>query len=454
MPGGCSTPSSRARRWLRHDRLFRVCLITLVVTAGPWGGANFSAQTVSTRSEADVIDLRPTPRAVPPEYFGIHIHRALTAPDSRRSPWPAIGVGSWRLWDADVSWADLQPGPKDWRFSRLDSLVALAHSHHVAVYLTLGRTPRWASSRPLERSAYGEGEQSPPSDIALWTVYVDTLSKRYKGRIAAYELWNEPNVPGFFSGSIEDLVAMARVAYSTIKRADPMALVISPSPAGGAKGVEWLSRYLVSGGAEVTDAIGFHPYATNDTPESIVYPLLAASRLASSTRGGIPLWVTEVGWFIQNSDLSVHPGAAAGGFDATVLSDTTGAAYVARALILARCAGADRVMWYAWDNYRMGLADPGTRHGKVSARAYQTTARWMVGATVDRCRRDSLGRWQVSLRSPHGRSHTIVWNQYAAVSINTTIRAHLSAIGDVRPADVRRRLVQIGMPFALESRDE
>jgi hypothetical protein len=55
----------------------------------------------------------PTPKAaIPASYFGMHIHHlAYPGPTS----WPNVSVPQWRLWDANVTWADLQPAKGQWR---------------------------------------------------------------------------------------------------------------------------------------------------------------------------------------------------------------------------------------------------------------------------------------------------------------------------------------------------
>ena len=37
-------------------------------------------------------------------YIGLHLHRA-----DQGTAWPAAGFGSWRLWDANVAWPNLEP---------------------------------------------------------------------------------------------------------------------------------------------------------------------------------------------------------------------------------------------------------------------------------------------------------------------------------------------------------
>ena len=45
------------------------------------------------------------------EYFGMHVARAHDA-----QQWPRVAFGAWRLWDAGVTWAYLQPQPQVWRY--------------------------------------------------------------------------------------------------------------------------------------------------------------------------------------------------------------------------------------------------------------------------------------------------------------------------------------------------
>jgi hypothetical protein len=84
-----------------------------------------------------------------------------------------------------------------------------------------------------------------------------------------------------------------------------------------------------------------------------------------------------------------------------------GAATLARALVLIRAAGVARFYWYAWDNDEMGLAD---RDGvRPAGRALAEVQRWLVGATLDGCRRAPDDTWTCELHRA-GRAQWIVWN--------------------------------------------
>jgi hypothetical protein len=352
-------------------------------------------------------------------YFGLHIHRALAMrAGESRSTWPPHSDWSWRLWDARVAWKDIEPRRGVFDFSRLDSLCNLARSHHVRVLLTLGLTPRWASARPLEQSNYDVGNQAPPADIEDWRRYVDTVARRYRGQIEAYEVWNEPNLRGFFSGTSRDLVALARVAYAVVKTADPHAIVVSPSATGVPGGSRWLKEYLGAGGDRYADVVGFHFYVTPHDPEDMLPAFDSLRAVLSATRlRSAPVWNTETGWLFQNHDFSVLPSGSPGTFGSRVLDDTTGAAFVARALVIGRCGSLARFYWYAWDNRRMGLTEADGIHLKAEARAYETTRKWLLGARVTSCERTVNGVWVVRISRGRDGRGVIVWSQARVAQI-------------------------------------
>ncbi|NUQ19496.1 MAG: hypothetical protein HOQ09_00900 [Gemmatimonadaceae bacterium] len=310
-----------------------------------------------------------------------------------------------------MAWTDLEPARGEWDFARLDSCIELAQRHNVRVLLTLGLTPRWASTRPDEKSNYGLGNQAPPADTLDWSRYVDTLVKRYRGRIEAYEIWNEPNLRGFYSGTPRELARLASIAYAVIKRVDPHALVVTPSATGLPGGAQWLREYLAEGAGAHADVVGFHFYVTPGDPEAMV-PAIATIRETMAMMGlaDLPLWNTESGWLMQNADVRVEPSGATGTFGSRVLDFDTSAAFVARALVLGRCGGLSRFYWYAWDNRRMGLTDADGRTEKKAATSYAVMRRWLLGARVQKCERREDGVWMVRLRNASGSLSTISWS--------------------------------------------
>lgn len=314
------------------------------------------------------------------QYFGMHIHNADAG-----TQWPDVPFGSWRLWDANVSWRDIQPEKDRWNFSRLDMDVAMGKLTQTELLLPLGLTPPWASSRPTEKSSYSPGNAAEPRLLEDWDRYVETIARRYKGRIAAYEIWNEPNEAGFFSGDLDSLVNLTCRAYRIIKEVDPKALLVSPSATHGSQGIEWFNKFVERGGKGCFDVIGFHFYTLAHEPPEMISPLAKKLRAVMAKNGleSLPIWNTESGWYIANAHKPIT-------VPWHVLDDKTASAYVARALILGWAEGIRRFYWYAWDDGNLGLFDTQERLPKPATRAFTQVANWMRGATSVTCSAMSL----------------------------------------------------------------
>jgi hypothetical protein len=111
-----------------------------------------------------------------------------------------------------------------------------------------------------------------------WGDFVYALAKRYKGKIAAYEVWNEPNLArewGDKPPSAAEYVKLLQVAHQAVKLGDPNALVIT----GGLSPTTDLSdraradvvylREMYSAGAKGTfDLLGVHAAGFKAEPET------------------------------------------------------------------------------------------------------------------------------------------------------------------------------------------
>jgi len=340
-------------------------------------------------------DLQAPKLPIPASYFGMHIHHlAYPVP----TPWPSVPVPQWRLWDANVTWPDLEPSKGQWRFEKLDAYVSLAQHHGTGVLLTLGGSPAWASARPQLPSNYSRGFTAPPANIEDWRTYVRTLVSRYKGRIQAYEIWNEPNLTDYWSGSTGEMVTLAKEASQIIHNLDPHALVVSPS-ATAAYGIGWLSEFLNEGGGQYVDVIAFHFYVDPHTlsPEEML-PIIQRVRqvLADNKLANTPIWNTETGWL---------PPAK---FD----SDELAAGFLARAYILSWAAGVERFYWYAWDNnsyVALITYKEDTRTVTPAGRAYGIIQQWLVGTNMNSCTESADHTWTCQLNRA-GNTQWIAWN--------------------------------------------
>jgi len=361
---------------------------------------------------AFATDLRCPERVIPAAYFGLHIHH-LSSPIP--TPWPSMPVPEWRLWDAGVTWADLQPMRGQWRFEKLDRYVSLAEQHGTGLLLPLGGSPSWASARPEQPSNYSPGFTAGPANLDDWRAYVTAMVTRYKGRISAYEIWNEPNLKDFWSGTTDDMIMLTKEASQIIHRVDPGAVVVSPS-ATAEYGIPWLEEYLKKGGGRFVDVIGFHFYVDPHTkmPEEMVPVMQKVERtLAQYKLQDTPLWNTECGWL---------PPAR---FD----SEDVAAGYLARAFILAWAAGVQRFYWYAWDNKAMAIVTYKEAEHLITpaGQAYEVMEQWLVGARMDGCTERMDHTWTCELNRS-GKKEWIVWNSGGSQKFDVPGAWHVGSV--------------------------
>lgn len=401
-----------------------------------------TAFTIASSSQ----NLQPNSDAIPASLFGMHIHHAATTSfynAAKLTPWPTAPFKTWRLWDAAVAWPNLEPRAGEWNFETLDQAVALAEKHNVEILLTLGQSPAWASSRPTDTSPYAPGWPAEPSRIEDWRRYVHTVATRYRGRIKQYEIWNEPNLESFYTGNVDQMIALTQEAYQVLKAVDSSITVVSPSPTGGDSGSLWLKEFFSKGGGNYVDVIGYHFYVTPDPPERMV-PLIREVRAIASDYGLYqkPLWNTEAGW----ADPKPFP-------------DELAAAYVARSYILNWATGVSRFYWYAWDNdwwISLFMVKPDQETLTPAGIAYREIQKWLEGAQMTHCNTNFEKTWICQLVRNNDYTAWIVWNSDRQLSFPVSRAWGVQQLRDLagNAVDVSKLdSIEIGpVPLLLENR--
>jgi hypothetical protein len=364
--------------------------------------------SISSDTAGPSPTLPPT-TAVPREMFGMHFNVADTT-------WSADNqIGAVRIWDAGPNadqsgrgsqWVDIESAAGTYDWSGLDSRVSEARDRGADVLYTLGgRTPQWAAAQPDGASPYGPGQCSEPSSDQVWQDWVRTVATRYKGQITLWEVWNEPDIADFYCGTPDELVDLARQAYTVLKEVDPANRVLSPG-FSGYQGPGYLDYFLSQGGGDYADIVSYHFYAA--TPEDAVGWRWdnIQSVLRSNGAESKPLWNTEQGWI----DIP----------DATQIPPSTGAAYVARMYLLSWAAGIDRAYYYAWDNQwnQFQFAQAGGVTLTEVGVAYREVATWLSGAVMESITTDANGTYIATLRTASGVLERVVWNPRQQVQLD------------------------------------
>jgi len=172
-----------------------------------------------------------------------------------------------------VSWRDVEgiaKGHYDWYFT--DRIVAEAEQFGLKVLFRLDREPVW-TVRPRGDST-GNGPPENPQDLSD---FCHVLAERYRGRVSAYQVWNEPNLAREWGGwppNPAEYVELLRACYVGIKTADPHALVISAGLAPTGNGppeampdIEYLVGMYEAGAAPYFDLLGAHAPGFKAPPE-------------------------------------------------------------------------------------------------------------------------------------------------------------------------------------------
>jgi hypothetical protein len=322
-------------------------------------------------------------RVVPDELFGQHV-----ASIARGLPGGLGGnVGSIRLWDSGVTWREIETADNQYNWGPLDAAVDNARRAGAReVLYTLGSTPRWAASDPNSKFAlYGPGSNSHPRSDNLYLDYLRDVANRYKGRITAYQVWNEANLRDFYLGSTTQMAQLTLKARDVLRSVDPGAKLVAASTTVRDKGP--VGRWGKAYGRAMrkvrwpVDAVSahFYPPAKDGPATRVKYikKMKAYYRKYGAKRK--PLWDTEMNYGDTRPYMRIkrtYTGAAAQTF-------------VARTYIDSMRYGVSEVFWYGWDIHVLGT-DMTARNGSGAVTeggaAFINIRRWMSGKLWSGCK--------------------------------------------------------------------
>jgi cellulase (glycosyl hydrolase family 5) len=161
-----------------------------------------------------------------------------------------------------VSWAQLrpqsgnamsQPAEAKSKLNDLSAGVDAYTSRGFKVMLVLTTAPDWSHPGSV-------GQDFPPSD-AHFTDYAEfagDMAKLFKGRVSAWQIWNEPDEGQFWKGGPEParFANLLKAAYPAIKAEDAAATVVG----GGlvANNYEFVQKLYDNGAGNSFDAVATH----------------------------------------------------------------------------------------------------------------------------------------------------------------------------------------------------
>ncbi len=270
---------------------------------------------------------------------------------------------------------DISPAPGVYEWGVMDARISRIESWgYDDIMLTLCGMPAWLADKSSKPGYdyFGRGSAASPANVKAWGTIVGKIADRYRGRITSYQVWNEVTSTGFWSGGVDKLVKMTKVAKKQITREDPDALVLSPSVQThcepcfdktikpflqGLKAAKW-----------PVDVLTIHGYAEGFNVRYNQFNKFLDLLKKYKPPSRLPIWDTE----------SNHWGGG--------LSKSQKKAYLPRAYFDSMRVGFERTYWYMWTQDGNGFGDIQLSPGAPENRYFDTVAQWTLGASIKKCK--------------------------------------------------------------------
>lgn len=199
-----------------------------------------------------------------------------------------------RLIRMDILWDEVEPSRDRFDFCKYDRLLDELDARNLKVLAVLGY------NRPEPGEDRNKVWSRPPTSFDAFAAYVHKTVDHFKNRIQYWEIWNEPNLPVYWSGPRDDLNAYARlfrVSHAAAKAADRSCLVSH----GGLTEpvVDDVATLYRHGVGSLSDFINVHTFINPKRPDAEeAFEGILAGVADVLRKNGEPekkIWITEMG---------------------------------------------------------------------------------------------------------------------------------------------------------------
>ena len=269
---------------------------------------------------------------------------ARAIPEARVNPWGANAflhkeVEFWKkektlemARDAGIKWIkqqfpweEIEQGQKreffdqTWQkptWEKYDEIVSLAEEFDLKLIARVDRTPLWARQP-------GAVPEAPPANFADFGDFLSILAERYKGRIAHYQLWNEPNLAHEWGNPPDPkgYVDLLRSGYQRLKEVDPsikvlaapLAITLERSPRAMVE-LDFLEEMYQHGAGAYFDIMSANAYGLEFPPIAEPDPNVLNFRRVELLRAVMErnndsdkaVWFNEYGWNASPADMAAE----------------------------------------------------------------------------------------------------------------------------------------------------
>jgi hypothetical protein len=221
--------------------------------------------------------------------FGLNVHHFEYEPEA--FPIAAEARVGWVRLAAWWRFMQPQPGPERIDYGYLELSVNAALAHGLKVLIVFASIPGWANGTPAELGIMDPNAALPPTNPQFFRDFVTAVVAHFRGRVLAYEVWNEPNYKQFWNSKDYDrfiaeiLIPGAQAVKAADRKAKTLGPAVDRSPAKFKSAAIGACRFL--------DALSCHLYVKN---AGVLFQQLEATyRPILVSQCNKPLWVTEFG---------------------------------------------------------------------------------------------------------------------------------------------------------------
>jgi len=265
-------------------KLLTVLIILVLILSG--------CNSEQSKTQSNTEKIHPALEMLPvPDGLGVNIH-FYEGNEKDLSMLKDAGVGIIRM---DVSWVGIEKSKGEYDFSRHDKLIEDMNKLGIRILFIIDY------GNPL----YDDG-MAPYTEEGrkAYAEFCSALAERYAGKNIIWELWNEPNIDGFWKPKVDvdNYMAFCKTVVPVIRSKDKDACIIAP--ATSAFDMKFMESCFEQGLLDLVDGVSVHPYRNSElSPETTLdeYKLLSLLIEQHKPKGKvIPILSGEWGYSTTN----------------------------------------------------------------------------------------------------------------------------------------------------------
>ena len=228
-----------------------------------------------------------------------------------------------------IRWSEVQPERETLHWGRYDTSADAAAENQIQVYQIFHDTPGWAREDPNYRRI--------ADDLRDVYRFAREAASHFRGRVQAWEVWNEPDIKVFGLDPGDAFAAHTKAAALGFRAGDPDTLVLMPSLAHGPG--KFAEQLFTNGAIAYCDLYNYHIYA----PPS-AYAERAQAHFELMARygyAGMTTWLTEAGIRLEHTS------------DEQLTSDDQlrQAEFVPKSYVASLASGVDKHFFFVFPHY-------------------------------------------------------------------------------------------------------